>query len=61
MKRKPSKVGERRKADVTDRLALNPKASAAEAPWRAENREAIETYNARIERDGAFGDRFRRF
>jgi antitoxin CcdA len=29
--------------------------------WRTENREAIDAYNQRIERDGAFGDRFRRF
>jgi antitoxin CcdA len=29
--------------------------------WRAANREAIENYNDRIARDGAFGDRYRRF
>jgi antitoxin CcdA len=29
--------------------------------WRTANREAIESYNARIERDGVFGDRYRRF
>lgn len=29
--------------------------------WRAANREAVDDYNARIARDGAFGDRFRRF
>jgi antitoxin CcdA len=29
--------------------------------WRAANREAIENYNARIERDGIFGERYRRF
>ena len=29
--------------------------------WRTENREAIENYNARIERDGIFGERYRRF
>jgi post-segregation antitoxin (ccd killing protein) len=26
--------------------------------WRAENREAIENYNARIARDGIFGERY---
>jgi antitoxin CcdA len=34
---------------------------ADRAQWRSENRAAIEAYNDRIERDGAFGDRFRRF
>ena len=29
--------------------------------WRADNREAIENYNARIGRDGIFGERYRRF
>ena len=29
--------------------------------WRAANREAVEDYNARVARDGAFGDSFRRF
>jgi antitoxin CcdA len=29
--------------------------------WRVANREAVEDYNARVARDGAFGDRFRRF
>lgn len=29
--------------------------------WRDANREAVEDFNARIARDGAFGDRFRRF
>jgi antitoxin CcdA len=28
--------------------------------WRTENREAIENYNARIARDGIFGERYRR-
>ncbi len=29
--------------------------------WRAENRAAIEAYNRHIERDGTFGDEYRRF
>lgn len=29
--------------------------------WQEENREAIEAYNARIERDGMFGDDVRMF
>jgi antitoxin CcdA len=29
--------------------------------WRTANRDAIDDYNARIARDGAFGDRHRRF
>lgn len=29
--------------------------------WLESNREAIDDYNARIERDGAFGDVWRRF
>ncbi len=32
-----------------------------EKQWREENREAIDSYNARIERDGVFGARKRRF
>lgn len=29
--------------------------------WLEENREAIDSYNARIERDGLFGDDWRKF
>ena len=29
--------------------------------WRAENRSAIDAYNRHIERDGTFGDEYRRF
>jgi antitoxin CcdA len=29
--------------------------------WLAENREAIESYNARVARDGLFSDRSRKF
>lgn len=29
--------------------------------WRQENRAAVEAYNRRIERDGAFSDGLRRF
>ena len=29
--------------------------------WLAENREAIESYNARVERDGVFSDGLRSF
>lgn len=29
--------------------------------WKEENKEAIEEYNARIEREGVFGQEFRRF
>lgn len=29
--------------------------------WLAENREALENYNSRIERSGSFGDTVRRF
>lgn len=29
--------------------------------WLAENREAIASYNARVARDGLFGDAWRRF
>jgi len=29
--------------------------------WREENRAAIEAYNRHIERDGTFGDEYRRF
>jgi len=29
--------------------------------WRAENKRAVEDFNERIARDGAFGDSFRRF
>lgn len=32
-----------------------------EDTWREANREAINAYNARIEKYGSFGDRFRRF
>jgi antitoxin CcdA len=32
-----------------------------EQEWRDENKEAIASYNARIERDGVFGARKRRF
>ena len=31
------------------------------ALWRAENRGAIDSYNRHIERDGTFGDEYRRF
>ena len=31
------------------------------AAWLESNREAIDYYNARIERDGSFGDAMRRF
>jgi len=34
---------------------------AEQERWRAANREAVQDYNARIARDGAFGDRYRRF
>jgi antitoxin CcdA len=34
---------------------------AERAQWRSENRGAIEDYNARIERDGIFGESLRRF
>jgi antitoxin CcdA len=29
--------------------------------WLAENRDAIESYNARVARDGLFGDAWRKF
>ena len=29
--------------------------------WLADNREAIESYNARVARDGLFGDTWRKF
>jgi antitoxin CcdA len=29
--------------------------------WQAENREAIESYNAKVARDGVFGDDWRKF
>lgn len=29
--------------------------------WLAENREAIESYNARVARDGLFSDKWRKF
>jgi antitoxin CcdA len=29
--------------------------------WREENREAIEEFNERVERDGLFGDEWRKF
>ncbi len=29
--------------------------------WLADNREAIESYNARVARDGLFSDRWRKF
>ncbi len=29
--------------------------------WLEENREAIDAYNARVERDGVFGDDWRKF
>ena len=29
--------------------------------WLAENAQAIKSYNARVARDGTFGDRWRRF
>ena len=29
--------------------------------WKEENKEAIEEYNARIAKDGLFGEEFRRF
>jgi antitoxin CcdA len=29
--------------------------------WRKQNRVAIEAYNRHIERDGTFGDEYRRF
>lgn len=29
--------------------------------WRSENRAAIEAYNRHIERDGIFGEEYRRF
>lgn len=29
--------------------------------WRVENRGAIDAYNRHIERDGTFGDEYRRF
>jgi antitoxin CcdA len=29
--------------------------------WLEENREAIDSYNARVERDGVFGDDWRKF
>jgi len=32
-----------------------------EQEWLEENREAIEAYNTRVERDGLFSDSFRRF
>jgi hypothetical protein len=35
--------------------------AAFEAQWRTANGEALSDYNARIARDGASGDRFRRF
>lgn len=31
---------------------------ARQARWREENREAIAEYNARVDRDGVFGDSF---
>ena len=32
-----------------------------QAAWLADNREAIESYNARVARDGLFSDAWRRF
>lgn len=29
--------------------------------WRRENREAVESFNAHLERDGTFGDDYRTF
>ena len=34
---------------------------AEQKRWRAENRDAIESYNERIEREGVFSDGLRRF
>jgi antitoxin CcdA len=41
-------------------LAERVRTQRAEA-WLRENREAIAEYNERIERDGVFGDKLRRF
>jgi antitoxin CcdA len=42
--------------------ALEQAVRAAErAAWLAENGEAIEEYNAHVDRHGVFGDGFRRF
>jgi len=42
--------------------ALRQRLAAARADaWARENRQAIEDYNQRIERDGLFGDKLRRF
>ncbi|HWS74870.1 MAG TPA: type II toxin-antitoxin system CcdA family antitoxin [Quisquiliibacterium sp.] len=35
--------------------------TSAQARWRAENREAIASYNRLVERDGSFGDDLRSF
>lgn len=32
-----------------------------QASWRTENREALDAYNAHIEREGCFSDGLRRF
>lgn len=32
-----------------------------QAAWLAENRDAIRAYNDRVQREGVFGDRIRRF
>lgn len=42
--------------------ALEAAVRAAErAAWEAENRDAIDAYNARVESHGVFGDDWRRF
>jgi antitoxin CcdA len=42
--------------------ALRQQLAAARADaWARANRQAIEDYNDRIERDGVFGDKLRRF
>ena len=43
-----------------ERLAEEVRRRRWEA-WRRENRAAIEAYNRHIERDGTFGDEYRRF
>jgi antitoxin CcdA len=32
-----------------------------EEAWRHENRDAIDSYNAKVARDGVFSDRWRKF
>jgi antitoxin CcdA len=46
---------------VLDDALRQQLATARAEGWARENRQAIEDYNERIERDGVFGDKLRQF